>query len=135
MFKFDLKSGYHHIDIHPDHQIYPGFSWEFDYQIKYFVFTALPFGLSLAPYIFTKMLRPLVKRWRAQGNKFIVYLDDGFWLAKSYTLCEHMSTSVHSDLLKAGFLPNYEKSVWVPCQKLEWLGFIWNSVLGCLERQ
>ena len=27
---FDLRSGYHHIDIHPDHQKYLGFQWEFE---------------------------------------------------------------------------------------------------------
>jgi hypothetical protein len=35
--KFDLKSGYHHIDIHPDHQQFLGFSWNFDGVQKYFV--------------------------------------------------------------------------------------------------
>ena len=28
MFKFDLKSGYHHVDVHPDYQKYLGFQWE-----------------------------------------------------------------------------------------------------------
>lgn len=27
MIKFDLKSGYHHIDIHPNYQKYLGFRW------------------------------------------------------------------------------------------------------------
>ena len=27
LFKFDLKSGYHHIDIHPEHTKYLGFEW------------------------------------------------------------------------------------------------------------
>ena len=26
-FKFDLKSGYHHVDIHLDHHTYLGFQW------------------------------------------------------------------------------------------------------------
>jgi hypothetical protein len=33
--KFDLKSGYHHIDIHPDHQKFLRFSWNFDRVQKY----------------------------------------------------------------------------------------------------
>ena len=28
LFKFDLKSGYHHIDITPIHHKYLGFTWE-----------------------------------------------------------------------------------------------------------
>ena len=28
-FTFDLKSGYHHVEIFPDHRQYLGFSWNF----------------------------------------------------------------------------------------------------------
>ena len=44
MCTFDLKSGYHHIDIHKQSQTYLGFSWKGDY----YIFTVLPFGLSTA---------------------------------------------------------------------------------------
>ena len=33
---------------------------------------------------------------------------------------------VQSDLISAGFIINEEKSTWVPCQGLVWLGFYWN---------
>lgn len=33
MFTFDLKSGYHHIDIHPDYQTYLGFAWEGKFNV------------------------------------------------------------------------------------------------------
>ena len=49
LFKFDLKSGYHHVDIFEEHQTYLGFSWEINQQTHYFVFTVLPFGRSTAP--------------------------------------------------------------------------------------
>jgi hypothetical protein len=52
MFSFDLKSGYHHIDVAPHHRKYLGFAWEG----KFFTFVVLPFGLSSAPYVFTKMM-------------------------------------------------------------------------------
>ena len=77
LFSFDLKSGYHHVDIFPPHQTYLGFSWVFNGVTKYFCFTVLPFGLTSAPYIFTKLLRPLVKFWRFNGIKIVVYIDDG----------------------------------------------------------
>ena len=47
LFKFDLKSGYHHIDIHSDYQKYLGFYWEFEYgSKKNFQLLVLPFGLT-----------------------------------------------------------------------------------------
>ncbi len=48
-FTFDLKSGYHHIDICSQHQKYLGFHWEG----KWYVFAVLSFGLSTACYINT----------------------------------------------------------------------------------
>ena len=77
MFSFDLKSGYHHLDIFSGHQQYLGFSFRFGSRIRYFSFTVLCFWISSGPYIFSKLLRPLVKHWRAQGIKIAVFLDDG----------------------------------------------------------
>ena len=44
---------------------------------SFFTFVVLPFGLSSAHYVFTKIIRPLVRLWRSKGLKAIVYLDDG----------------------------------------------------------
>ena len=55
MSSFDLKSGYHHVEIFQPHQTFLGFSWEFRGETRFYVFTVLPFGLSVAPYIFTKI--------------------------------------------------------------------------------
>ena len=46
LFKFDLKSGHHHLDIFEPHQSYLGLTWEWNSTQSYFVFTVLPFGLS-----------------------------------------------------------------------------------------
>lgn len=74
---FDLKSGYHHVDIHPDYWQFLGFSWNEKGHRKFYVFKVLPFGLATACYVFTKLLRPLVRRWRSLGLKIILYIDDG----------------------------------------------------------
>ena len=67
---FDLKSGYHHVDINEQSQEFLGFAW----QQAFYVFTVLPFGLSSACYVFTKLLRPLVKLYggaRALGALYL----------------------------------------------------------------
>jgi hypothetical protein len=69
-----LISGYHHIDIFPEHQTYLGFSWVFNGIKKYFCFSVLPFGLSTAPYVFTKVLRPLVKFWRFNMGSTLCFI-------------------------------------------------------------
>ena len=84
MFKFDLKSGYHHIDILQKHQAFLGFSWVVNGVRKFFVLTVLPFGLSSAPYIFTKVGRVLVRYWRSYAVRITVYLDDGLGFARDF---------------------------------------------------
>jgi len=79
-FTFDLTSGYHHIEINPEHCKYLGFYWTFkDGTTRYFQFCVLPFGLTSACFAFTKVLRPFVRKWRLQGLKAMIYLDDGFY--------------------------------------------------------
>ena len=55
MLKFDLKSGYHHVDIFLEHQRYLGFRWDSKGTTQFYVFTVLPFGLSTAFYMFSKL--------------------------------------------------------------------------------
>ena len=47
MITFDLKSGYHHVNVVQVHRKYLGFEW----KGSYFQFTVLPFGLSSALYV------------------------------------------------------------------------------------
>ena len=124
LFKFDLKSGYFHFDLSAKQQTYLGFSW----KNKFYCFTVLAFGLTSAPYLFTKCLKPLVKYWRENGINIVLYLDDGLGIADTKTECKINSDLVKSSLCNAGFLINEEKSLFNPVQSLEWLGLMWNSV-------
>ena len=82
IFKFNLCSGYHQIDIFPAHQLFLGFSWEVKGVTKYFCFTVLLFGISPAPYAFIKVCRTLVKLWRSNGVKIAMFIDDGNGIAE-----------------------------------------------------
>ena len=123
LFKFDLKSGYHHLDIFEPHQKYLGFAWEVDNNTSYFVFTVMPFGLSTACYAFTKFMRPLVKYWRGRGLRTVLYLDDGIVAVRGKESADRESYQVRQDLAKAGLIANEAKSQWTPVKKLIWLGF------------
>ena len=122
-FTFDLKSGYHHVDIHEDCQQYLGFSWVKKGVRRFYTFRVLPFGLSTACYVFTKLLRPLVKRWRSKAIRSIVYIDDGIIVSKSEQLCLTDQKLVLSDLKQAGLVLSLNKCALQPCQTGNWLGF------------
>lgn len=69
LFKFELKSGYHHIEIFPAHRKFLTFAWDFGTgSSRYFQFCVLLFGLSSAPFIFTKMFKPLLKILEKSGH-------------------------------------------------------------------
>ena len=48
-------------------------------------------------------------------------------------MCGVVANAVRADLSKAGFVINEDKSVWIPCQRLDWLGITWDSARGTIE--
>jgi len=74
--RLDGKNGsegrYLQMPIHPTHQPLLTFQW----RDKHYKFTCLPFGLSAAPRVFTKVLKPVLGFLRLVGCRLIIYLDD-----------------------------------------------------------
>lgn len=66
------------MEIFPSHQSFLGFSWPFKGKTRYFCFRVIPFGLSSAPYIFTKLVRPLVSHWKSQNIGSLFTLTIGW---------------------------------------------------------
>ena len=132
-FKFDYKSGYHHVDIFPTHQKFLGFSWTLAGKKKWFVFSALPFGLASAPHVFTKIQKALVKHWREQGIRIFTYLDDGAGADKTLAAARTSSTKVREDIAASGFVAHPDKCCWEPTQEGELLGFSLNLKEGIIQ--
>ena len=126
LFSFDIKSGYHHIDIFPPDQEFLGFSWFKDGFTLFDKFTVLPYGLSIGPFIFLKVMRPLVRYWPLQAFRIAVYLDDGLGVCPSFVDCFSKSLAVKSNLFRVGFVANTQKSIWAPVQSLRGLGYCWD---------
>ena len=126
---FDLSSGYHHIEIHPEHQKFLSFEWTFEGgSTKYFQFCVLLFGLPSACYVFTKVLRPFTKRWRGISIEAIIYIDGGIATSRSFELVKTAGELVKDDLVSAGFVINAEKSDFNPKTKGKWLGKIIDTI-------
>ena len=85
------------------------------------MFTVLPFGLCSVPFIFTKVMRSLVKFWRREEIKICVYIDDGLGASPSLDLPLGEAEFVRNCLTQCGFIKNFEKSVWQPQKELIWL--------------
>ena len=129
-FNFDLQNDYYHVDICELFWKYFAFAIEFNSSIKYFMFCSLPFRLSTAPSVFTKLLQPVVAFWRSDGMRISVYLDDGLGVDSSRTESPTHAIQVQRDLTDLGFLINQEKSDCHPRQVGEHLGFTVDLVKG-----
>ncbi len=93
------------------------------YQYK-----ALPFGLSLSPRVFTKVVEAALVPLREAGIRILNYLDDWLILAQSRALlCEHRDM-VLSHLSRLGLQVNREKSKLSPTQRISFLGMELDSV-------
>lgn len=133
LFSFDIRSAYHHIMIYPEHTTYLGFSWPSENETRYFVFRTLPFGISTAGYIFTKLLRVVVTKWRTNGSRIVMFLDDGLGGARTFETALQLSDYMHKDLSEFGFIVAEDKCIWTPCQLITWLGYNWDTLKGTLS--
>ena len=121
MASIDIKDAYYSVPIAKEHQKFLRFIWR-DHLYQY---VCLPNGLSSAPRIFTKLLKPVFKFLREQGLLSSAYIDDVYLQGDTY----HENALRTVQLLKnLGFVIQEEKSCLNPSQQLEYLGFVLDSV-------
>lgn len=70
-----------------------------------------PFGLSCAPWVFTKVTIPVVSYLSGQGVQMVIYLDDILLLVKSLPDIQSHLEALTFLLENLGFVINQEKSV------------------------
>ena len=87
----------------------------------------MPNGLKCAPYVFTMVLKPIVGYLRSLGLRLIIYLDDLWVTSKDQALLQEQMHLAVATFQRLGFQINRKKSVLIPGQELEFLGFIIHS--------
>ena len=119
MASIDLSNAYFSIPVLHAHRRFLTFKW----RDSLFQFAVLPNGLSCAPRVFTKVLKPVYAHLRQRGHITAGYIDDPFIMASSYDECVN-SVNFTENLFKSlGFHINVNKSVTIPTQELEHLDF------------
>ena len=97
---------------------YMGFRW----KKQNWQFRAMPFGLNVAPRLFTKVIAHVVKVMSEAGIWCLPYLDDLLIVAATQEECLLHTKQAIAILESLGWILNTEKSRLTPAQKFEWLG-------------
>lgn len=119
----DIMEAYFAILIHKSQRIY----LRFRFWSQLYEFTCLPFGLSESPYVFTKLMKPVIARLRLNGFLSVIYRDDILCLDNFIEGCHYNLQSTLYLLEQLGFIVNRAKSQLSPRQRCKYLGFVLNS--------
>jgi hypothetical protein len=128
LFSTDLEDAYFHIPMHASSRPYLCFRW----RGKTYTMNVLPFGLSLAPFVFTKLLRQVINFCRAHNVSVVAYLDDFLWADKEPNILK-LVVFARTVLTALGFAVSDKKSEWTPKQILQFLGLL-VTPRGCSSR-
>ena len=108
----DIQSAYPHVPLHPAFRRHFQF-WAPDPgsgSPRLFEYTGLPFGLSSAPYVFSRLMRSVAAVLRRHGVRCVVYLDDILVLGSSLAECQAHSRATLFLLSSLGFVVHPVKS-------------------------
>lgn len=106
MSSLDLKNAYYLVPIYKKHRKF----LRFIFKRKIYQFLCLPFGLCTSPYVFTKLMKPIVNKLRLDGL-MILYLDDFLFISNSKVSCKKNTQKAIKILENLGFIINLSKSV------------------------
>ena len=128
----DLKDAYFHVPIHVRSRRLLRFAVATNDGLRVFQFRALPFGLTSAPRVFTKVILPVGHHAHLHAVCLLQYLDD--WLLRSPNkLLLAQQTSWLLDIIRrVGFVLNVPKSQLVPTQRLIHIGVEYHLDLGLM---
>ena len=118
----DLTDAFFHVPIHWFFQMF--FAFVVDNRI--FVFQFMPFGLSIAPWTFTRIIKPVKALVHKLSIRLHSFLDDFFLLASSPEGLSRITAFILALFRRLGFLVNPKKSNLFPSQKVEYLGVIFH---------
>ena len=119
MASVDLKDVYYSIPTAGEDRKFLMFEW----KGKYHQFTCLPNGLSSAPRIFTKILKPVYAHLRSNGHTCMGHIDDSLLIGQTFHLCQQNVMDTVTLFTKLGFTVHPVKSVLQPQQKNRFFGF------------
>ena len=119
----DLRDAYFHVPIAPRHRHFLRFA----FRGRHFQFRVLPFGLSLSPRVFTRVVAAALAPLQKQGMKVLPYLDDWLICAPSQSQAARDTARLLLHVARLGLTVNFVKSRLDPSQRVTYLGMVLDS--------
>ena len=120
----DIKDAFYSVPINEGHKKYLKFMW----QGNAFQFKAMPNGYIDATKVFTKLLKPVFSTLRELGYESVIYVDDSLLQGDTAQECRDNVVATLDALQQLGFIVHHVKSTLIPTQRIEFLGFIIDTV-------
>ena len=116
----DLSEAFYSISINKSDRKY----FRFWHNGKKYQFTALIMGLTHSPRVFTKILKPVFAKLRADGHVSAAYIDDSCLQGTTFEKCANNIVETVHLMDSLGLTVQKEKSVLIPKQQIVFLGNI-----------
>ena len=120
MASIDLRHAYYSVPVAEEHQKFLRFQW----RGKIYQYNCLPNGISSAPRLFTKLMKPVYSKLRALGYINAGYIDDSLLCGDSIEECNSNVQETVKLMSKLGFQIHKDKSVFIPTEQIKFLGNI-----------
>ena len=118
MASADLRHAYYSINMAESQQV----KLRFVFSGKIYQYTCLPNGISCAPRLFTKLLKPVFSTLRQLGHSNSGFIDDSLLVADTFKECQENVSDTVGLMTELGFIVHPNKSVLVPTQDISFLG-------------
>ena len=106
----DLTDAYFSISVHSEDQKFLKFFW----NGRMYKFVCVCFGLKSAPFLFTKVLKPVYAWFRQQNIRCSYYIDDSLNMDQDRAVCQGNTNFMVKSLDSFGFTINFTKSSLIP---------------------
>ena len=124
----DVTKAFNHVPIHQKFHKFFAFIIGNGPGMKVFVFQFMPFGLSTAPWAFTRVMRPIKSFVRGKLISLHSYLDDFAVFGDTPKKVSAGANVLKSTLQRLGFSINRKKSNFHPRQTIVYLGVQFNLI-------
>ena len=118
----DVSNAFHSVPLNWEFHKYFAFCLRDKGRLRVFVFQFLPFGLSIAPWVFNRVIRPIKRHIRINICRFHSYLDDFFILDYSPEALLAKIPRIRALITSLGLNWNEDKSDFRPRLVVQFLG-------------